>query len=503
MQNFDCIIAVGCSHTFGYEHKSTNNGTRPSKDTFIDLLGRHLGVPVHNFSQPGGSNQTILRRLMVAVEFAKANNHSPLFFLQWTQPERFETHVADTVGGAEDWPWLRTNTEINDKSKNNKLKKWAEDFYRLYDAKALVYESLKTIHHANALMKGQYPLINCFAKGWDLPSYKFTRYPGFVSSDSISNNSVYSNTLRQWYKDHGYEQSKVLWEKHQVEAFDREENDPWKDDMILCLLWDQIAKHDWWLYNRGWHHGLLDCCEENNLEIGPEGHAMESAHEWVFNHMLEDSSSLNCGDGHMHLNTFLNVSQQTKTRTQSYTSKDVLEFEHVIPIEVHHDTDDSTLQIKINGKLKFDKKYDKGTHREVIRFTHPYTDGASNSLTISYDGEVEAENRYVKVNDMLINGVRLNKFNSTYRPKLNKVWWDSLDDREKDYYKDIIYGDNGNHFGWYGRISWNYYTGKDRSTRTKVTTSSAYDNTDDILSMKMEWIYGDSTDHDTWEITND
>ena len=77
--------------------------TIPSRETFIDLLGKKLNVPVYNFSQNGASNQTILRRLMVAIEFTQTKKLNPLFVLQWTELERYETLVPDAVYSAADW----------------------------------------------------------------------------------------------------------------------------------------------------------------------------------------------------------------------------------------------------------------------------------------------------------------------------------------------------------------------------------------------------------------
>jgi len=279
---------------FGCEHQSANSDTIPSTDTFIDHIGSKLNLPVHNFSQNGASNQTILRRSMIATEFAKANNINPLFVLQWTELERYETLVPAAVYSAADWPWIRTNAEIKSMSKQSQLKKWSEDFYRLYDSKTLLFESLKSVQHANLQLRAMgYTAINCLAEGWDIENHNIEPHPGFVSSDSMSEDSVYSKTLRTWYKDNNYVIDQNLRDEHNVEAYSHPNVDPTKDDIVLSLLWKQIGEYKWWFYNQDWKYGLKDYCKDNNLEIGSNGHALESAHASVSEYMLKGDQFLN------------------------------------------------------------------------------------------------------------------------------------------------------------------------------------------------------------------
>ena len=286
MQNVDCIIAIGCSHLFGCEHKSSNNDTIPSTSTFVDLLGTKMNLPVYNFSQNGASNQSILRRLLIAIEFVKEKKLKPLFILQWTNYERYETLVPSAVYASADWPWLRTNTEIKRKSNDKILKKWAEDFYKLYETKTLLFESLRSIQHANSLLEiEKYVALNCLAEGWDLDNHNLKSHPGFVSSKTIDGKSIYSETLRTWYTNNHYEIDKDLLEKHKVEAYTNNDAPYFKDDIVLALLWNQIQKYKWWFYERDWKYGLKDYCIENNLDIGPGGHPLESAHEIVYRYL--------------------------------------------------------------------------------------------------------------------------------------------------------------------------------------------------------------------------
>ena len=278
---------------FGCEHSSTKNDTIPSKHTFVNLIGNKLDIPVYNFSQNGASNQTILRRLLVATEFTKANRLNPLFILQWTELERYETLVPASVNSAEDWPWIRTNAEIKRMSNDDKLKRWSEDFYRLYDSKTLLFESLKSVQHANLELKHlDYKVINCLAEGWDLDNINITGHSGFVSSDSVGAGTIYSETLRKWYNDSDYVLDKNMYDEHKVEAYRNPDAHPSKDDIILSLLWKRLADHNWWFYNRDWKYGFKDYCLQNNLQIGPNGHALENAHESVYNFLCKDNQFL-------------------------------------------------------------------------------------------------------------------------------------------------------------------------------------------------------------------
>lgn len=291
MKDFDCIVAVGCSHMFGYEHFSTNENIRPSNQTWVNHIGKHLNVPVYNFSQPGASNQTILRRLMIALEHSKRKKLKPFFVLQWTEIQRYETMVTLSTYKSEDWPWLRPMLELHNKSSNDTLTKWAEDFYKLYDKKTLLFETLKSIKHANLELQQQgFDVLNCLAQGWDLDSYNFESHPAFVSSSSVDPECDYSKTLRDWYVDRGYQQHKGLSNEHYVEAYEKQNNNAYSDEVVLSLLWDQIGDYPWWFYNRGWTHGMKKFCLENNLEIGPKGHPMESAHNVVYQYMMDDEN---------------------------------------------------------------------------------------------------------------------------------------------------------------------------------------------------------------------
>jgi hypothetical protein len=184
--------------------------------------------------------------------------------------------------------------ELHNKSSSDTLTRWSEDFYKLYGGKTLLFETLKSIEHANLELRLQgFDALNCLAQGWDLNSYNFESHPAFVSSRSVDPECDYSKTLRTWYIDKGYEQHKGLSAEHNVEAYQKENADAHSDDIVLSLLWDKVRDNNWWLYDQGWTHGLKRFCLENNLEIGPDGHPMESAHEFVYRYMMDNKHFVN------------------------------------------------------------------------------------------------------------------------------------------------------------------------------------------------------------------
>lgn len=166
----------------------------------------------------------------------------------------------------------------------------------------------------------------------------------------------------------------------------------------------------------------------------------------------------------------------------------MLDFKHTIQIEIHNDAYPSVVKFFINNDLKHEKIYDPGTHNDSISFNHLYTNGNKNKLLLSYNAKAETEAKHIKIKNIIINSTNLNLLNATYKPELNQDWWDSLDESKKEYYKDVIYSTSSNTFGWYGDISYYYYTVVDKASKTKTRSAVGYDNIDDIVGKKIEWI---------------
>ncbi len=176
-----------------------------------------------------------------------------------------------------------------------------------------------------------------------------------------------------------------------------------------------------------------------------------------------------------------------------------LNFLHQIPIEIYHDTDDVEIQISVNNKLKFKKKYMRNIlHNDLVAFRHEYNDAEQNTIKITFSGTVETANRYLKIKSVLINDIYINMYDANYRPILNKLWWNSLDECNKEKYLDIIHGKNGNTFGWFGEISFSYACGYNTKSKQFLKNSM-----DIILSKKVDWIFLDNLHNNPWERKND
>ena len=291
-KSYDSIITIGCSHMFGYEHSSTENNQKPSIDTWVNVIGNHLDLPVYNFSLPGASNQTILRKLFFAIEFAKSQNLSPLFILQWSSFERYETYVQSAYYNCKEWPWLKTLGELLKNSGNKKLTTWAKNFYKLFDDQTLLFESLKAIDHANILLNSHgYKTINCLAHGWDLESIDLPHITHYVASNSIERNNPYNSTVEKIYIDKNFLLNESIKKENDVIGYISTGDQKIKYEAFFDLLWKNIDSYAWWHYDSiPYTVGLKKFCVKNNLELGPEEHPMESANLTVAKYLLNSKS---------------------------------------------------------------------------------------------------------------------------------------------------------------------------------------------------------------------
>lgn len=282
-KTYDSIVAIGCSHMFGYEHVSTENNQKPSTETWVNYIGKKLNLPVYNYSMPGSSNQTILRRLYFAMESSRRQGLTPLFILQWTSLERYETYVQDAYFRCQDWPWLKTMTEVLAKSKSKPLEDWAKRFYKLFDEQTTFFESLKAIDHANLLLKSSnYKTINCLAQGWNFDELKIPQTTHYVSSTVIEKNTDYNSILEKIYIEKNFLLNTDLEKNYNVVGYISTGDKKVRYDAFLELLWKNIEKYSWWHYDHEpFTVGLKKFCTKNSLELGPERHPMESANRYV------------------------------------------------------------------------------------------------------------------------------------------------------------------------------------------------------------------------------
>jgi len=172
-----------------------------------------------------------------------------------------------------------------------------------------------------------------------------------------------------------------------------------------------------------------------------------------------------------------------------------LNFSHEIPIEVYHENTDVSIKVSINDSVMFEKVYSPGiVHTETIRFYNEYVESKQNTICFEFLGNVEAQHKYLKINSILINNAWLNFYNADYRPVLNQEWWDELTEVEQEHYLDIIYGINGNTFGWFGQIIFKFAAGYD--WKSKFDKESPISK---ILSSKEDWVFLDESGNNPWE----
>jgi hypothetical protein len=97
----DCLYVNGCSWTWGSElrdpaYPSIANEFDPVhedyrlKHAWPNQVGFYLGLPVVNGSEPGSSNQRMLRTTILDVGDLVAQGRKPLVIIAWSQLQRFE-----------------------------------------------------------------------------------------------------------------------------------------------------------------------------------------------------------------------------------------------------------------------------------------------------------------------------------------------------------------------------------------------------------------------------
>ena len=174
-----------------------------------------------------------------------------------------------------------------------------------------------------------------------------------------------------------------------------------------------------------------------------------------------------------------------------------LNFFHEIPIEVFHETNEVYVKLSINNFLIFEKTFLPGIlHCETIKFYKEYDESCKNIICFDFFGNKDAQNKFIKIKSISINNIWLNLYNANYKPLLNPEWWDSLTSNEQENYLDIIHGKNGNTFGWFGKVFFEFAAGYDRKSKIKMRRVS---NINEILSSNLDWVYLDNYENSPWE----
>ena len=92
MTNIDCIYVNGDSWAHGYGL---------ADDTRLDqcwggLIAKHYGVEYIHNTQPGGSNQRIVRTMVQDLDQLLTQGRNPLVLISWTHLHRYELNRNDT-----------------------------------------------------------------------------------------------------------------------------------------------------------------------------------------------------------------------------------------------------------------------------------------------------------------------------------------------------------------------------------------------------------------------
>ena len=97
------------------------------------------------------------------------------------------------------------------------------------------------------------------------------------------------------------------------------------------------------------------------------------------------------------------------------------------------------------------------------------------------------EFEYFKIESLLINNQNVELQNSNYTPNFNQAWIDSLDPKTKDSILQIVYGNHNSHYGWFGNITYKYYTSKDKKSKDKYYKQ--LDIMEKVIKQRINWIY--------------
>lgn len=162
-------------------------------------------------------------------------------------------------------------------------------------------------------------------------------------------------------------------------------------------------------------------------------------------------------------------------------------FSHKLDFRVHHPHAECTIEININDTNMFTKTYEPGSYTELVEFDYDYADGVENILTLVFTSDWEAAEKYLLVNDITVNTTRLETVNCLYEPIIHDDWWQSLTHEQQQQYESVIYGNANSHYGWYGTVSYTYFTGIN-----SASTYKAKNQFDRLFTRKTEWVLMDT-----------
>lgn len=223
---YDCLIASGCSHTFGEEMSDVTDDIHPSKFSWPQMLGNYLNIDdVYNVASPGGSNDYISRSLVKEIE--KHSNKKILVGFMLSYLTRFEivkVNEKDQIGS-----WWNVGSWKADEPNTSQ---WIIDYYiHGQNDFADSYRTLKNIHYLQLYLESKN--IDYF----------------FVNSSK----------------------------REEIDMSLKIANDDLK-------IFDTLINWDCFFNNN--NMGFSDWCQYKNFKWGPRGHNLEDASDAFVNQQL-------------------------------------------------------------------------------------------------------------------------------------------------------------------------------------------------------------------------
>ena len=187
---YDCLIASGCSHTYGSEMGDVDKySTQPSKYAWPQQLGNYLNIPkVYNEATGGAGNDYIVRTIIKKVEQCK--DKKILVGIMFSVKSRFEYIKKNDDGDYIDRIGIWCKDVL---PRSHWILKYFNDGQHDFKDN---YEALKNLHYIQLYLKDKnidYFIINSF-------KYHAIDYSASISNDNVNrfNNiidkSVYFST---------------------------------------------------------------------------------------------------------------------------------------------------------------------------------------------------------------------------------------------------------------------------------------------------------------------
>ena len=275
----DSIFTFGCSLSYGADHKSTNSNTRPSEDSYTNIIAKHYNIKHYNFAVNGHSNQDIARQIFIGTKFQQDKKLNPVYWIGWTKYKHLG--LAHPIGKnkSEEWPYVKVHNELIKNSGDQQLYKWAKDVYKSVDKMSRFVLSLNTILQVNSFLKNKgVKAINTF----NCTSWKTECTPSnyFVKDIKNPRECLIDDWIEKHTKDYDKDPHYILRGlKIGKSGASYKTFDPY-----LEQLFNEIKSFDWYEWGAD-DLGFQMWCRNNDLGLYPEGdqnistwHPDEKAH---------------------------------------------------------------------------------------------------------------------------------------------------------------------------------------------------------------------------------